>query len=118
MVFDAVVNGLDGARAAAVTVPVVIAAVARRWLRYREAVRREAERTRQVETAVAGTESRHRAAVMAASAWLREPPRTHDGHRSTSDQPTPERSTSDRPTSERSGSDRPTSERLKGRQGG
>ncbi|MFB7910712.1 hypothetical protein ACFC1T_30180 [Kitasatospora sp. NPDC056076] len=108
MVFDAVVNGLDGARAAAVTVPVVIAAVARRWLHYREAVRREAERTRQVETAVAGTESRHRAAVMAACAWLREPPRTHDGHRSTSE----------RSTSERSGSERSTSERLKGRRGG
>ncbi|MEU8925502.1 hypothetical protein AB0D10_31990 [Kitasatospora sp. NPDC048545] len=74
MVFDAVVTGLGDARAAAVVVPVVIGAVVRRWLHYREAVQREAERTRQVSTVIAGTESRHRAEVMTACEWLRAGP--------------------------------------------
>ncbi len=53
---------------------VVLAGVVRRWVRHRTEERRERERereyTRRVEAAVAGTESRHRAEVVAACVRL------------------------------------------------
>ncbi|MEV8585904.1 hypothetical protein AB0424_03095 [Streptomyces sp. NPDC051180] len=56
---------------------IVLAGVARWWVRHRTEERRERERereyTRRVEAALAGTESRHRAEVVAACARLTRP---------------------------------------------
>jgi heme exporter protein D len=56
---------------------VVLAVVARSWVRHRTEERRERERereyTRRVEAAVAGTESRHRAEVVAACRTFERP---------------------------------------------
>ncbi|WP_125666905.1 hypothetical protein [Streptomyces sp. WAC08241] len=57
----------------------LLAGTARWWVRHRAEERREREYTRRVEAALAGTESRHRAEVVAACAGLT--PRTRPRRR-------------------------------------
>ncbi|MFI6863833.1 hypothetical protein ACIBKZ_28730 [Streptomyces sp. NPDC050421] len=66
--------GSAGEYAWLLMVLVVLAGLVRRWVHHRTQERREREReqeyTRRVEAAVAGTESRHRAEVVAACVGL------------------------------------------------
>lgn len=78
---DAAIAATDGSPWAllALFVLVMLSEVIRRAFRYKAVTRREAEHTRRVEVAVAGTQSQHRAEVVAACLGLRsdsEPPDT------------------------------------------
>lgn len=57
---------------------ILLLAVVRVVVSYRAAVRRDAEHTRRIEAALAGTESKHRAEVLGAC----EPLRPNQGNRS------------------------------------